>query len=70
VKITIILIVIGVIAGGAAGWLYWKHFGCNGSCLITSNPLNSTLYGILMGGILFYATASYFTKNINRKRKR
>lgn len=45
--------IIGVIIGAAAGYLYWKFIGCStGSCAITSNPVNSTLYGAAMGGLL------------------
>lgn len=47
-----IILGIGVI-GAIAGWLYWKYVGCaSGSCGITSDPLNSTLYGGVMGGLL------------------
>jgi hypothetical protein len=47
------LIFTGVILGSVAGYLYWKFAGCEGSCTITSSPLNSTLYGALVGGLLF-----------------
>ena len=44
---------IGVAIGAVAGYLYWKFIGCNtGSCAITSDPVNSTLYGAVMGGFL------------------
>lgn len=40
-------------AGALAGWLYWRYMGCStGACSITSDPLNSTLYGTLMGGLV------------------
>jgi hypothetical protein len=45
---------IGVIIGLVAGYLYYQEIGCaSGTCAITSKPLNSTLYGGLMGGLLF-----------------
>lgn len=47
------LILIGVIAGAIAGYVYYHFYGCTGSCMITSSPRNSTLYGALMGGLLF-----------------
>lgn len=48
------LSVIGVTLGGAAGFLYWNFVGCaSGTCMITSKPINSTLYGALMGYLLF-----------------
>lgn len=45
------------IPGGAigllAGYLYWQQIGCSsGSCPITSSPVNSSLYGALMGGLV------------------
>ncbi|QOI97693.1 MAG: hypothetical protein HRU69_09390 [Flammeovirgaceae bacterium] len=44
---------IGIVLGATAGYLYWYYIGCSsGSCAITSNPVNSTLYGALMGGLL------------------
>ncbi|MBK5193141.1 MAG: hypothetical protein JJE07_07990 [Flavobacteriaceae bacterium] len=49
-KITI----IGLILGALGGYLYYHFIGCvSGTCAITSKPLNSTLYGALMGGLLF-----------------
>ena len=45
---------IGVIIGLISGYLYYSQIGCeSGTCAITSKPLNSTLYGGLMGGLLF-----------------
>ncbi|MDD2791696.1 MAG: DUF6132 family protein [Sediminibacterium sp.] len=47
------LFLIGAILGAVAGFLYWKLVGCaSGTCAITSKPLNSTLYGALMGGLV------------------
>lgn len=45
---------IGIVVGLIAGYLYYQQIGCeSGTCAITSKPLNSTLYGGLMGGLLF-----------------
>jgi uncharacterized membrane protein YedE/YeeE len=53
-KKAIIIIGIGIVAGAVAGYLYYYFVGCaSGSCVITSKPLNSTLYGATMGGLLF-----------------
>lgn len=53
------LAIVGVVFGAVAGFLYWHFVGCDsGSCAITSKPLNSTLYGSVMGGLLL----SMFTK--------
>jgi hypothetical protein len=48
------LILIGLVAGALAGYLYYHFVGCaSGTCAITSQPANSTVYGAMMGGILF-----------------
>jgi hypothetical protein len=48
------LTVLGVLAGAVGGYLYYHFIGCtSGSCPITSQPVNSTLYGAMMGGLLF-----------------
>jgi LytS/YehU family sensor histidine kinase len=53
-KKALILTAVGVIVGLLAGYAYYHFVGCNsGTCAITSNPLNSTLYGGVMGGLLF-----------------
>ena len=50
---------IGITLGAVAGFLYWKFVGCSsGTCMITSKPINSTLYGALMG----FLVAGIFTK--------
>ncbi|TVZ14733.1 DUF6132 family protein [Maribacter sp. MAR_2009_72] len=53
-KKVILLTAIGVVIGALSGYLYYVEIGCiSGTCAITSKPLNSTLYGGLMGGLLF-----------------
>ena len=45
--------IIGIIAGAIGGYLYYHFIGCaSGTCSITSKPLNSTLYGAMMSGLL------------------
>lgn len=45
------LITIGL--GMVAGYAYYYFIGCSsGSCSITASPVNSTLYGGLMGWLL------------------
>jgi len=47
-------IIIGSIVGAIGGYAYYHFIGCaSGSCAITSKPLNSSLYGSFMGGLLF-----------------
>jgi Family of unknown function (DUF6132) len=53
-KKAILITCIGVIIGAFGGYLYYHYVGCaSGSCAITSKPINSTLYGSLLGGLLF-----------------
>lgn len=53
-KKVIIITSGGVVLGAIAGYAYYYYVGCaSGTCAITSKPLNSTLYGSLMGGLLF-----------------
>jgi len=51
---------IGITLGAVAGFLYWKFVGCSsGTCMITSKPINSTLYGAVMG----FLVAGVFKKD-------
>lgn len=44
---------IGIVIGATAGFAYWYFIGCTtGSCAITSSPVNSSIYGALMGGLV------------------
>lgn len=48
------LYLLGAVAGAIAGYIYWYQVGCtSGTCLITSKPVNSTLYGAMMGALVF-----------------
>jgi len=39
--------------GAVAGFLFYKFVGCSsGACPITSSPVGSTIYGLLIGLIL------------------
>jgi len=47
------LVLTFIIAGGCAGYMYYHFVGCaSGTCMITSNPLNSTAYGAVMGWLI------------------
>jgi hypothetical protein len=57
---------IGVLVGGVLGFMYWKYIGCSsGSCAITSSKINTSLYGMLMGGLLFSTRSKKKMKNEN-----
>ena len=44
---------IGVMAGGVLGFAFYKLVGCSrGTCPLTSNPIISTLYGSVVGGLV------------------
>lgn len=48
-----ILYLLGALIGAIAGYFYWQQVGCvTGTCAITSKPLNSTIYGAVMGSLL------------------
>lgn len=43
----------GIVFGVWGGFLYWNFIGCStGTCPITSSPLNSSIWGAAMGGLL------------------
>lgn len=45
------LTIAGALIGCVGGYLYYHFIGCQGSCLIASSPVNSMLYGALLGGL-------------------
>jgi hypothetical protein len=48
-----IAIIIGVVAGGIVGFLYYRFIGCrSGACIITGNPYISTIYWAVLGGLV------------------
>ena len=50
---TNLLYIIGTVVGAVAGYVYWQQIGClTGTCAITSSPVNSTLYGAVLGALL------------------
>ena len=61
-----IITALGVAIGLVAGYVYYQQVGCvSGTCAITSKPLNSTIYGGLLGGLLFnmFVTSSKKKEN-------
>ncbi len=64
------LYVIGAIIGSVLGYLYWQEIGCSsGTCAITSKPLNSMLYGGLMGALFLSFFEKKKTKDVNQNEK-
>jgi hypothetical protein len=62
-KQRIIYIAIGGVLGAIAGYLYYFYIGCSsGTCAITSKPINSTLYGSFMGGLVLDMLNDWRTK--------
>ena len=56
--------IIGILLGALAGYAYYYFVSCSsGTCAITSKPLNSTLYGAMMGGLF----SGSFKKENNSK---
>ena len=55
---------IGLVLGGILGYAYYHFIGCNtGTCSITSKPINSSGYGMVMG----YLILSTFEKTKENK---
>jgi Family of unknown function (DUF6132) len=49
----VLRIVIGIVIGGIAGFLYYKLVGCRtGTCPITSSPFSSIVFGAIFGGLI------------------
>lgn len=66
-KKVIIITVLGMLVGAACGYAYYHFIGCaSGTCAITSKPLNSTLYGAVLGGLLFNSISDYFINKENK----
>jgi F0F1-type ATP synthase assembly protein I len=42
----------GILLGALAGYFYWKFYGCDGTCLITSSPWRSMIYFSVMGALV------------------
>jgi hypothetical protein len=65
-----LFILIGVVAGAIAGYAYYFFVGCvTGTCAITSNPWRSTLYGMLMGGLMLDLVRDVLLKRAENQKK-
>lgn len=47
-----IMLFIPMTIGLIGGYLYYALIGCNGTCVISSSPINSSLYGFFAGLVL------------------
>lgn len=58
---------VGILVGALGGYIYYRLVGCStGSCPITSNPYRMSIYGALMGFLLF----DMFKKNPTEKKEK
>ncbi len=57
----------GIIAGAIGGYLYYFFVGCGtGSCPITSNPWRMTIYGAVLGLLIFDIFKAEHSKKANK----
>lgn len=47
------LLLIGGVLGAIAGYVYWYYWGCNEGCTIRSVWWRMSLWGTLMGALVF-----------------
>lgn len=48
------LSILGILVGGILGYTYYYFIGCSsGTCAITSKPINSSIYGMVLGYLIF-----------------
>jgi hypothetical protein len=46
-------VIIGAMIGGGLGFVYYRLVGCpSGTCPLTSNPIISTIYGMVVGALI------------------
>jgi hypothetical protein len=56
--------ILGIVLGAILGYIYWHQIGCtSGHCPITGSPVNSTIYGAILGWLFF----SMFKPNKKKK---
>jgi hypothetical protein len=57
------LLIIGAAIGAGAGYAYYYFIGCtDGTCAITSNPINISIYGTIMGALIGSSAKDAITK--------
>lgn len=55
--------ITGIVVGALLGYAYYHFIGCDGQCMIASNPFISTAYGALLG----FLSVNAFTKKPIKK---
>lgn len=62
---------LGVVLGSVAGYAYYYFVGCkSGTCAITSSPVNSTVYGAVMGVLLLSSFKKEDSNNIQSENEK
>jgi hypothetical protein len=63
------IILAGTILGALAGYCYYHFIGCSGgTCMISSRPVNSTVYFAVLGAVLFSTFKKETGNDRNNKR--
>jgi hypothetical protein len=57
----------GIVLGGILGYLFYYFYGCNGTCLISSDPWTSTAYGAFLGFLFSMRTGKKPLKTQEQK---
>jgi hypothetical protein len=60
---------MGGVIGGLTGYLYVQLYGCEDGCMIRSNPLLMTAYGVLLGGLLFNIIETEWNKRKSKTKQ-
>jgi len=67
---SVIKLLIFSSAGATLGFAYYYFIGCHsGSCPITSNPVISTLYGLMAGVVAGFDTRLFKTKKLDQRKE-
>ena len=60
--------IVGVVVGALVGYLYYYFVGCTtGTCMITSIPFSSSLYGATMGGLMVNVLSDVYRDKISKQ---
>jgi len=57
----------GLVLGAVGGYLYYAFVGCHtGGCALQSSPVFSTLFGALLGYMIFDELGRYFERRLKK----